>query len=71
MVRVGWNAISGEGAFGAPRPQDRDPRQVTPGNGQQTTPVIGGNGAGPVPFDISSSIPNNFWGYVMLVVGMR
>jgi len=30
-----------------------------------------GNGAGPGPFDISSSIPNNFWGYVMLVVGMR
>jgi len=30
-----------------------------------------GTGAGPVPFDISSSIPNNFWGYVMLVVGMR
>jgi len=30
-----------------------------------------GNGAGPGPFDISSAIPNNFWGYVMLVVGMR
>jgi len=30
-----------------------------------------GTGAGPGPFDISSSIPNNFWGYVMLVVGMR
>lgn len=30
-----------------------------------------GTGAGPGPFDISSAIPNNFWGYVMLVVGMR
>jgi len=30
-----------------------------------------GTGAGPGQFDISSSIPNNFWGYVMLVVGMR
>jgi len=30
-----------------------------------------GTGAGPGPFDVSSSIPNNFWGYVMLVVGMR
>jgi len=33
--------------------------------------VGNGNGAGPRPFDISSAIPNNFWGYVMLVVGMR
>ena len=40
-------------------------RAATPGvNGY-------GNGAGPGPFDISSSIPNNFWGYVMLIVGMR
>ena len=30
-----------------------------------------GTGAGPGQFDISSSIPNNVWGYVMLVVGMR
>jgi len=30
-----------------------------------------GTGAGPGQFDISSSIPNNFWGYVMLIVGMR
>jgi len=36
------------------------------------TPGVGtGTGAGPGQFDISSSIPNNFWGYVMLVVGMR
>jgi len=30
-----------------------------------------GTGAGPGQFDISSAIPNNFWGYVMLIVGMR
>ena len=30
-----------------------------------------GTGAGPGQFDVSSAIPNNFWGYVMLVVGMR
>ena len=30
-----------------------------------------GTGAGPGPFDVSSAIPNNFWGYVMLIVGMR
>jgi len=69
MVRVGWNEISGEGAFGAPRPQDRDPRQVTPGNGEQTTPVIGGNGAG--PFVPSRGIPDNFFGFVMIALGMR
>jgi len=61
MVRVGWNEISGEGAFGAPRPQDRDPRQVTPGNGEQ--------GAG--PFVPSRGIPDNFFGFVMIALGMR
>ena len=30
-----------------------------------------GNGAGPGPFGLSGTIPNNFWGYLMLVVGMR
>jgi len=43
-------------------------RAAAAGNGGA---VGNGNGAGPGPFDISSSIPNNFWGYVMLVVGMR
>jgi len=43
-------------------------RAAAAGNGGA---VGNGNGAGPRPFDISSSIPNNFWGYVMLIVGMR
>ena len=43
-------------------------RAAAAGNGGA---VGNGNGAGPGPFDISSSIPNNFWGYVMLIVGMR
>jgi len=30
-----------------------------------------GTGAGPGQFDISSSIPNNFWGFVMIALGMR
>ena len=42
-------------------------RAAAAGNGGG---VGNGNGAGR-PFDISSSIPNNFWGYVMLIVGMR
>ena len=35
------------------------------------TGVGTGTGAGPGQFDVSSAIPNNFWGYVMLIVGMR
>ena len=42
------------------------------GVGGGVGPGIGnGNGAGPGQFDVSSAIPNNFWGYVMLIVGMR
>jgi len=43
-------------------------RAAAAGNGGA---VGNGTGAGPGQFDISSAIPNNFWGYVMLVVGMR
>jgi len=43
-------------------------RAAAAGNGAG---VGTGTGAGPGQFDISSAIPNNFWGYVMLVVGMR
>ena len=43
-------------------------RAAAAGNGGA---VGNGTGAGPGPFDISSAIPNNFWGYVMLIVGMR
>ena len=43
-------------------------RAAAAGNGGA---VGNGNGAGPGPFDVSSTIPNNFWGYVMLIVGMR
>jgi len=30
-----------------------------------------GTGAGPGQFDISSSIPNNFFGFLMIALGMR
>ena len=43
-------------------------RAAAAGNGAG---VGTGTGAGPGQFDISSAIPNNFWGYVMLIVGMR
>jgi len=46
-------------------------RAAAAGNGGNGNGNGNGNGAGPGQFDISSAIPNNFWGYVMLVVGMR
>jgi hypothetical protein len=46
-------------------------RAAAAGNGGAGGGVGTGTGAGPGPFDVSSAIPNNFWGYVMLVVGMR
>jgi len=37
-------------------------RAVTPG---------GGNGAGPGPILLAGGIPNNFFGFVMIALGMR
>ena len=68
MVRVAENS-TGEGAFGTLKPAQI--AQLNGNGGGGVAPGINGNGAGPGPFDVSSSIPNNFWGYVMLVVGMR
>jgi len=68
VVRVAENS-TGEGAFGTLKPAQV--AQLNGNGGGGVGPGINGNGAGPGPFDVSSSIPNNFWGYVMLVVGMR
>jgi len=71
VVRVAENS-TGEGAFGTLKPAQV--AQLNGNGGGGVGPGIGngnGNGAGPGPFDVSSAIPNNFWGYVMLVVGMR
>ena len=43
-------------------------RAAAAGNGGG---VGNGNGAGPGPFDVSGASPNKFWGYFMLVVGIR
>jgi len=68
VVRVAENS-TGEGAFGTLKPAQV--AQLNGNGGGGVGPGINGNGAGPGPFDVSSAIPNNFWGYVMLVVGMR
>jgi len=39
-------------------------RAATPGGGT-------GNGAGPGPIVLSAGIPNNFFGFVMIALGMR
>jgi len=68
VVRVAENS-TGEGAFGTLKPAQV--AQLNGNGGGGVGPGINGNGAGPGPFDVSSAIPNNFWGYVMLIVGMR
>ena len=67
-MRVAENS-TGEGAFGTLKPAQV--AQLNGNGGGGVGPGINGNGAGPGPFDVSSAIPNNFWGYVMLIVGMR
>jgi len=70
MVQVGSPQIPGYGGLGAPKPGYQDsPFENYPGaigNGD-------GNGAGPGPFDPRGAfqVPNNFWGFVMLMMGMR
>ena len=71
MVQVGSPQIPGYGAQAAPKPgYGFGPENYVPdvgGNGGN------GNGAGPGPFDPRGAvqIPNNFWGFVMIVMGMR
>jgi len=74
LVQVGSEQLPGYGGVGAPKPGYQDsPYQNypgVPGNGN-------GNGNGsivdPGLFDPRGAfqIPNNFWGYDMLIVGMR
>jgi hypothetical protein len=68
MVQVGSPQLPGYGAQAAPKPGYQDsPYENFPGNG---------NGAGPAPSAPfvpkgTMGIPNNFWGFVMIVMGMR
>jgi len=71
MVQVGSPQLPGYGAQAAPKPGYQDsPYENFPG------PIGNGNGAGPAPSapfvpQASVGIPNNFWGFVMLMMGLK
>ena len=71
MVQVGSPQLPGYGGMAAPKPgYGFGPENYVPevgGNGGN------GNGAGPGPFDPRGAfqVPNNFWGFVMLMMGLK
>jgi len=70
MVQVGSPQIPGYGGMAAPKPgYGFGPENYVPdvgGNGGN------GNGNGAAPAAIGAfEVPNNFWGFVMLMMGMR
>jgi len=74
MVQVGSPQIPGYGGQAAPKPgYGFGPENYVPdagGNGGN------GNGAGPGPSGAPGAIggfavPNNFWGFVMLMMGLK
>jgi len=73
MVQVGSPQLPGYGGMAAPKPgYGFGTENYVPdvgGNGGNGN----GNGAGPRPFDPRGAfqVPNNFWGFVMLMMGMK
>jgi len=73
LVQVGSPQIPGYGGMAAPKPgYGFGPENYVPdvgGNGGNGN----GNGAGPGPFDPRGAfqVPNNFWGFVMLMMGLK
>ena len=70
LVQVGSQQLPGYGGVAAPKPGYQDsPYENFPG------PIGNGNGnrAGPGPFDPRGAfqVPNNFWGVVMLMMGLK
>ena len=76
LVQVGSPQLPGYGGQAAPKPGYQDspyenfPGPIGNGNGGN------GNGAGPAPSapftpQASVGIPDSFWGFVMIVMGMR
>jgi hypothetical protein len=76
-VQVGSPQLPGYGGLGAPKPGYQDspyenyPGAIGNGNGNGAAP--GAPAPGPGPFDPRGAvqIPNNFWGFVMLMMGMK
>ena len=76
LVQVGSQQLPGYGGVAAPKPGYQDspyenyPGPIGNGNGGN------GNGAGTGPFDPRAAqnlfqVPNNFWGFVMLMMGLK
>ena len=70
LVQVGSQQLPGYGGVAAPKPGYQDsPYENFPG------PIGNGNGNGavPGPFDPRGAfqVPNNFWGFVMLMMGLK
>ena len=74
MVQVGSSQLPGYGGLGAPKPGYQDsPYENYPGASNGNGNGGNGNGAGPGPFDPRGAfqVPNNFWGFVMLMMGLK
>jgi len=73
MVQVGSPQLPGYGGMAAPKPGYQDsPYENYPG------PIGNGNGNGAVPGPSAVpgaigafGVPNNFWGFVMLMMGLK
>ena len=75
MGQGGSQQLPGYGGVTSPKPGYQDsPYQNFPGyTGTGTGNGGNGNGAGPGPFDPRGAfqVPNNFWGFVMLMMGLK
>ena len=74
MVQVGSSQLPGYGGLGAPKPGYQDspyenyPGAIGNGNGNGASPGAPAPGPGAIG---GFQVPNNFWGFVMLMMGMK
>jgi len=74
MVQVGSPQIPGYGGIGAPKPGYQDspfenyPGAIGNGNGNGAAPGATAPGPGAIG---GFEVPNNFWGFVMLMMGLK
>ena len=74
MVQVGSPQLPGYGGMAAPKTGDGfGPENYVPEVGGNGGNGGNGNGAAPGPFDPRGAfqVPNNFWGFVMLMMGLK
>ena len=74
MVQVGGGTLPGYGGTGARPPGWEDsPWDNYPGKPEGNGNGGNGNGGGPGAFDPRGAfqVPNNFWGFVILMMGLK